>query len=112
MRALFLFTMLICLEAAAKGYGQTISLELQNTPLEKALREITSQTGLSFIYTRAQLKNTQPVTIQLKDASIKDVLNKCFANQPLWYAIEDKYVVVLDRERKTVSSKTRCTYRG
>lgn len=105
MRALFLFTMLICLEAATKGYGQTISLELQNTPLEKALREITSQTGFSFIYTRAQLKNAQPVTVQLKDASIKDVLDKCFANQPLWYTIEDKYVVILDRERKAVSPK-------
>lgn len=94
MKLLILFTIIACVQASARGYGQTVSLSLQNAPLEKAFKEIKRQTGYSFVYTRAQLKNTIPITYQVANGSLKDVLEQCFRNQPLSFVIEDKYIVV------------------
>lgn len=94
MKLLILFTVIACLEASARSYGQTVSLSLQNAPLEKAFKEIKRQTGYSFVYTRAQLRNTIPITYQVKNGSLKDVLEQCFRNQPLSFVIEDRYIVV------------------
>ncbi|HTN05694.1 SusC/RagA family TonB-linked outer membrane protein [Agriterribacter sp.] len=100
MRLFILLTLFGCLQATASSYGQTVSLDLRNESLEKALKEIKRQTGYSFIYTRAQLKYALPVTIQLKDGTVNEALDYCFQNQPLSYTIEDKYVVVLDKSGK------------
>lgn len=106
MKLLILFTVITCLQASARSYGQTVSLSLQNAPLEKAFKEIKRQTGYSFVYTRAQLKNTSPITYQVTNGSLKDVLEQCFRNQPLSFVIEDKYIVV---QTKTVPTQTSVT---
>jgi TonB-linked SusC/RagA family outer membrane protein len=103
MKLLILFTVITCLQASARSYGQTVSLSLQNAPLEKAFKEIKKQTGYSFVYTRTQLKNTLPITYQVKNGTLKDVLEQCFRNQPLSFVIEDKYIVV---QTKTASIQT------
>lgn len=101
MKLLFLLTVIACLQASAKGYGQTLTLDLHNAPLEKALSEIKKQTGYSFIYTRAQLKNTVPVSVQARNIDIKQALDYCFVNQPLLYKIESMYVVLIDKPVNT-----------
>ncbi len=103
MKLLILLTIIACLEASTRSYGQTISLSLENDPLEKAFKEIKRQTGYSFVYTRAQLKNTIPITYQVKNGSLMDVLEQCFRSQPLSYLIEDKYIVV---QTKTIPTQT------
>jgi TonB-dependent starch-binding outer membrane protein SusC len=103
MKLLILFTIIACIQASARSYGQTVSLSLQNAPLEKAFKEIKRQTGYSFVYTRAQLKNTIPITYQVKNGSLRDVLEQCFRNQPLSFVFEDKYIVV---QTKTISTQT------
>lgn len=104
MKLLILLTVVACLGASARGYGQTISLSLENAPLEKAFTEIKKQTGYSFVYTRAQLKNTLLITYRVKGGSLKDVLEQCFSNQPLSYLIEDKYIVVQTKASPTPNS--------
>jgi len=94
MKLLILFTVVACLQATAEGFSQTVTLSLENVPLEKAFKEIKKQTGYSFVYTRIQLKNTSPVTCQIKNGQLKDALEQCFRNQPLSFMIEDRYIIV------------------
>ena len=82
------------------GRAQTVSLNFQNAPIEKAFTEITKQTGFSFIYTRAQVKNAKPVTVKASNISLKSALDLCFANQPLSFLLEEKHVVVRDKIEK------------
>lgn len=96
MKIIILLTV-ICIHAGATGYTQTISLSLNNAPLEQAFKEIKKQTGYSFVYTRSQLKNTKPVTCQIKDAALQQVLDICFLNQPLSYLLEDRYIVIQNK---------------
>jgi TonB-linked SusC/RagA family outer membrane protein len=114
MRLFFLFALLGAMQVTAKNsYGQgSVTLNLQNEPLEQALKEITSQTGYSFIYTRSQLKHTHNITIQVKNAALKDALDKCFTDQPLSYTIEDEYVVILDKPSNAPARDTTITVSG
>lgn len=102
MRLLLLLTLFGCLQATARSYGQTVSLDLRNEPLEKALKEIKLQTGYLLIYTRSQLEHAKPVTVQVINTTIQAALDHCFENQPLSYALEDKYVVVIDKPVKNI----------
>lgn len=94
MKLLILLTVVACLQVSASGYGQTVTLSVKNTPLEKVFKEVKRQTGISFVYTRDQLKNTLPVTCNVVKAELKEVLSICFSNQPLLFVIEGNYVVV------------------
>lgn len=94
MKLLILLTIIACLQSSARGFGQPVTLSLENAPLEKAFKEIKKQTGYSFVYTRVQLKNTLPINCQVKNGNLKEVLELCFRNQPLSYLIEDRYIVV------------------
>lgn len=94
MKLLIFLTVITCLQVSASGYGQTVTLSVKNTPLEKVFKEVKKQTGFSFVYTREQLKNSLPITIHVVQAELKEVLSMCFRNQPLSFVIEDNYVVV------------------
>ncbi len=94
MKLLILLTVVACLQLSATGYGQTVTLSVKNTSLEKVFKEVKKQTGFSFVYTRDQLKNTLPVTCTVVKAELKEVLSICFFNQPLSFIIEGKYIVV------------------
>lgn len=94
MKLLILLTVITCLQASAKGYGQNVTLSLKDAPLEKAFKEIKRQTGYSFVYTRDQLKNSLPLTLQVRNVELQRILDLCFLNQPLSFVIEDRYVIV------------------
>jgi TonB-linked SusC/RagA family outer membrane protein len=94
MKLLILLTVVACLQVSATGYGQTVTLSVKNTALEKVFKEVKRQTGFSFVYTRDQLKNSLPVTCNVVKTELKEVLSICFSNQPLSFIIEGNYVVV------------------
>lgn len=97
MKLLIFLTAISCLQVSASGYGQSITLSVTNTSLENVFKEVEKQTGFSFVYTRDQLKNSKPVTLNVVKAELKDALNICFRNQPLSFVIEGKYIVVQTR---------------
>src|SRR5260221_3697759 len=106
MKLVITLTLAACLHASAKGYSQTITLSLKNVSLEKAFAEIQKQSAYSFFYTREQLANTTAVTIIVKDASINEVLEVCFKDQPVTYTVAEKYIIVKRKEpgKQTPSS--------
>lgn len=94
MKLLILLTVVSCLQLSATGYGQTVTLSVKNTTLEKVFKEVKMQTGFSFVYTREQLKKSLPVTCNVVKAELKEVLSICFRDQPLSFIIEGNYIVV------------------
>ena len=86
-------------------YGQKINLSLNNVSLEKSFKEIRKQTGFSFVYTRQQINKAHTVSINVKDASLSQVLDICFNNQPLTFNIDNKYIIVKDRVQENLSPK-------
>ncbi|SHM48805.1 TonB-linked outer membrane protein, SusC/RagA family [Chitinophaga jiangningensis] len=84
-----------CLQLGAAGAtAQRISLSVREKPLQEVFTEILRQTGISIIYSEAALKHLRPVTLQLKDATLAEVLNKCLDGQPLTYQITGNRVII------------------
>lgn len=100
MKTIILLTIIACFLSATQCYSQTITLTLKNVSLEKTFKEIRKQTGYTFVYTREQINKSNPVSINIKGASLNQALDICFTNQPLTFIIEDKHIIVKDRRDK------------
>lgn len=90
-----LFLGFFFLQEGFAARGQNVTLTRKNTPLVQLFREIRKQTGYDFVITNAQAKIAKPVSITVSGTPLIEVLDKCFAEQPFGYAIENKTVVVV-----------------
>jgi TonB-linked SusC/RagA family outer membrane protein len=85
-----------CLHLSAETLAK-INLSEQHSSLDKIFRKITDQTGMLFVYRDEWLKQTRDVSISVHDASLKEVLDICFKDQPFTYVIIDKMVVLKEK---------------
>ncbi|CAN5726904.1 TonB-dependent receptor [soil metagenome] len=83
-----------CLQVAATGYSQNVTLALNNAPLKKVFVEIKKQTGYVFFYNARLLEKANSVSISAKDISLEMALDLCFKLQPLTYTIVNKTIVI------------------
>src|SRR5665213_1814472 len=100
MKTIILLIIFVFFFSATQCYSQTITLSLKQVSLEKTFKEIRKQTGYTFVYTREQINKSNPVNINIKDASIDQALDICFNNQPLTFVIDSKHIIVKDRPDK------------
>lgn len=101
-RIIFALLLLSSLQVGAKVYSQQLTFSYKNVPLEQVFAEIKKQSGYLFICSSKQLENTRNVTINVKDASLEQVLDLCFKEQPVTYRIVEKTIVVIPRETASV----------
>lgn len=76
------------------SHAQQITLSQKGMPMASVIREIEQQTDYQFLYSREMLVGTNPIDLDLKQASLQEVLKICFDNQPITYAIKDKVIVI------------------
>ena len=107
MKLILLLTTAACLQASAIGYSQTISLSFKNTSLEKVFIEIQKQSGYHFIYTKEELQNTKPVSIDVKNVTVSYALDICFKGQPITYTLQEPYIIIKRKEENKTNTVTR-----
>ena len=98
MKLTAFFILVLCLNVTANGFAQRVSLSEKNVPLEKVFREIKKQTGYTFAYTKAHLEKARPVTVNIHNATIEQVLELCFRDQPLDYTLVNRTVVIINKK--------------
>jgi TonB-linked SusC/RagA family outer membrane protein len=86
------------IQVSARSYAQPLTLAYKDVSLAQIFDEIKKQSGYLFICSSKQLENTRNVTINVKNASLEQVLNLCFKEQPVTYKIVEKTIVVIPRE--------------
>jgi len=94
MKLSFIFILAACLSAHATGYGQKISVSLENASVRQLFDAIRAQSDYQFLYTDKVISRSKPVSIDMKNATIEQVLASCFRNQPLVYNIVDRTIVI------------------
>lgn len=89
-----------CLHVNAAGYSQKISLSEKEVSIEKIFKEIKKQTGYKFLYNSSVLDGTKSVTINVKSATVAEVLELCLKGQSLEYKIktDDKIIIIKRKE--------------
>jgi TonB-linked SusC/RagA family outer membrane protein len=94
--------LIIAFHVSARGVSQ-ITLSENNVSLEKIFNAIEKQSGYVFFYDYAWLDEATVVSIKVKNASLVEVLNECFKDQPLTYTIIGRTVVM--KQKKMVKPK-------
>ena len=92
LTALMLF--LAFMQVSASTLAQKVTLSERNASLTTIFEQIRNQTGYDFAYTTATIKAARPVTIDVKNEDLSEVLDRIFSGQPLNYTIGNKSVVV------------------
>src|SRR5687767_4922133 len=69
------FLLVACLQVSAHSVAQGISLSEKNAPLSAVFQKIEKQTGYTFWYENVLLKNTYRVNLELRNASLGQVLD-------------------------------------
>jgi TonB-dependent starch-binding outer membrane protein SusC len=98
MRLTALLFFVACMQVSAATHAQTITLSVKNEPLVRVFEEIRRQAGYEFLCNVFDLQRAAPVTVDLKNASVEEVLDQVFRGQPLTFTIIDKKTIVV-RER-------------
>ncbi|NGM90336.1 hypothetical protein G5B35_23850, partial [Parapusillimonas sp. SGNA-6] len=71
--------------ALAESKAQHISLNLTNAKLEDIFSSISSQSPYKFFYNDDILKGAPKVSVKVKNAPIKEVMDKVLSGQKLTY---------------------------
>ncbi|WP_285058367.1 SusC/RagA family TonB-linked outer membrane protein [Pedobacter ginsengisoli] len=95
--------MIALAQVSARGFGQKITLNEINAPIEKILQSIKSQSDYGFIYNVKDLNNHK-VTLKLKDATIEEAVKSLTKDLQLSYKIVNKDIV-LTREEPSLLDK-------
>ena len=90
------------LQVSAASYAQKISLAEKQVSVQLIFKKIREQSGYDFFFDRNLIKQAGPVSINVKNASLDQVLRLCFDHSPLTYTIGDKVVVIKGKEKNIV----------
>jgi len=94
MKLMTLLLVAVYLHVSASGYGQKVTISGKDMPLEKVFNMIKKQTGYVFFYDYNIFKGAKNVSLDIRDASIQDVLNECLKEQSLEFKILDKTITI------------------
>lgn len=94
MKLTTILTLVFSLNLSARSYSQSVTITGKHLNLYDIFNSISKQTGYEFVYDEKMLQGTGAIDINLKSASISEVLDKCLKNKPLSYTITDKIIVI------------------
>jgi len=99
MKLTTILILLSFIQLSAGALAQKVSLSEKNTSVAKIFKKITVQTNYAFFVSGSTLKDTKPVTINIKNAELGKVLSVIFAGQPLDFTIKEKMVIVSPKDK-------------
>ncbi|RYY58696.1 MAG: hypothetical protein EOO12_16960, partial [Chitinophagaceae bacterium] len=90
---------LLLLPAASRAGAQNkLTLALDQTELRQALHLIEQQSAYRFFYNETIVAGKQPVTLHVRDADLRTVLDQLLPSRGISYRLLDNNVVVLQPE--------------
>lgn len=98
MKLTTLILITVILHVSATTLAQKVTLKATNAPLAEIFDQISTQTGYDFAFTTDALKDSKPVTINVKNKELNEVLTEVFKGQNLEFTLDNKSVVVKPKE--------------
>lgn len=87
--------------------GQTVTFNVSNVSVQKAMSKFHRQTGYSFVFASNDVDMNRIVSVHGNRASLSNVINQIFDGQNVSYTVEGKKIVVKpqpQQEKTTVKS--------
>ncbi|WP_175550050.1 TonB-dependent receptor [Mariniphaga anaerophila] len=97
----FLFT------ASANSYSQNtrLSVKLNDGTVAELMKYVEKHSDFVFLYKNEDLDMDKRITIDMKDATIQQVLDAGFKNQNVGWDVYDRQIVVHGKEAKVLSDR-------
>ena len=107
------FTLLVVtfLQVSAATYAQKVTLSVKQVSIVKVFKQIQAQTNYDFLYNEEDVKNAKLVSIDVENKPLADVLNECFADQPLSYTIQNT-TILITKKTNPVENQVAITVKG
>ena len=94
MKLVAFFLFVLSLGATADVVAQKVDLVAENASMKSVLMELTKRTGYSFVFKESEISKATPVSINLKQKEIGEILLQLFSDQPFSYDIKGKVVSI------------------
>lgn len=100
-RLCILSILLASFQLNARALSQKLSLHLRDVQMEKVLKTLKKRTGYQFIYNNELLKKAKPVTVDISNGTLEQILEETFRDQPLTYDVLEGTIVVKPRDKSS-----------
>jgi len=87
------------MQVSAVGLAQKVTLVQKDATIRQIFKEINKQTGYNIFWSDSQINGDTKLSVDFKNTPLADVLNICLENSELTYSIEDKNVVIKQKEQ-------------
>jgi TonB-linked SusC/RagA family outer membrane protein len=112
MKLTALCLLIACLHVSAEGLSQRLTIVKKNASLEQIFELIQQQGGYDFLFSSQVLAKAHRVDIEARNATVKEVLDQCFKNQPLTYIIHERTIIVKEKAHKEDQNPLPATVTG
>lgn len=93
-----IFLVIGCMHVSAAVFSQRLVLSVRDVPLTSVFRSIEKQSSYTFFYDNRLIRNTGNVSVEFRDGTIRQLMDKVLEDQPLTYEILDKIIVIRTKE--------------
>ncbi len=94
MRIFIIVLLVVSLQVSARAFSQKISLSVKDARIERILEVIKQQSGFLLFYDYDLIKEVKPLTINIKDASVSQLMDLIVKGQPFEYTIQNNTIVL------------------
>jgi TonB-linked SusC/RagA family outer membrane protein len=94
MKLAAILMLITCLRVSADSYAQTVTWAGKEAPIETVFSIIKKQTGYVFFYNYHLIQEAHPITLDVKNIPVEKMLTLIFKNQPFYYSIVGKTIVI------------------
>lgn len=94
----------VSLHLQAQKADTKLSFCIRNAGLEEFVKHLENSTGFSFIYGE-EVEIRHRITLEVKQKTIREILDRVFANEPIGYQIAGRHILLQKIKRKPVSRK-------
>lgn len=98
MKLTTVLILITLLQVSAASFAQRVTYKNNNATLEQVFQEIRKQTGYNVLIAADNLKDDSPQVVSFKSTSLEDVLTKILENKYLTYKIEDKTILIKEKQ--------------
>ncbi len=90
------------MQVSAATFGQNVTLREDRISLERVFKEIRKQTGYNVFLSSDEVKLSTTINVDFTNISLAKVIEKILDGLPLTYTIDQKTVVIKEKEKSLV----------
>ncbi len=107
MKLATLLLFLSLMQVSAATFGQNLTLREKNISYAKLFFEIRKQTGFNVLVESSEFKTSKKIDANFNNSNIETVMKQVISETELIYIIEEKTIVVKEKEKPTFIQKVK-----